>query len=122
MTIPTPTSNGIGGFVPAGGGAPPPGLPDVATLERLASEFFAALPGAPEPEFPSSFGAGNVPAPELNLASARPSIVPAPVAPDRVEPTSGSDHLGVPEAYAAALPIVTPPQAPVETPLSGFVP
>ncbi len=29
-----------------GGAAVPPGLPDTATLARLASEFFAALPGA----------------------------------------------------------------------------
>ena len=122
MTIPTPTSNSIGGLAPGGGGTPPPGLPDVATLERLASEFFAALPGASEPEFPSSFGGGSVPAPELNLVSAGPSIAPAPVAPDRVEPTAGNDHLGVPEAYAAALPVVTLPQAPVEAPLPGFVP
>jgi len=36
-------------------GAPPAGLPDLATLNRLAGEFFSALPG--------SYSAGGVPVP-----------------------------------------------------------
>ena len=121
MTIPTPTSNGVTGL---GSGAPLPGLPDEATLGRLASEFFRALPGAPEPSFaslPTSLGAGSAPAPEPNLASALPSIVPLPALPDRVDPLgSAGGEFGVPEAYAAALPGVTPPlQPPVEGSLPG---
>ncbi|WP_366141835.1 aminotransferase class V-fold PLP-dependent enzyme [Propionivibrio sp.] len=60
MTIPTPTSNGVEGL----GGAPLQGLPDEATLGRLASEFFRRLPGSLD----SSLGA-SVP----ELASATPS-------------------------------------------------
>ncbi|WP_326534793.1 family 2A encapsulin nanocompartment cargo protein cysteine desulfurase [Pseudorhodoferax sp.] len=43
---------------------PPPGLPDVATLARLAGEFFAALPGTPPaPAAPGVPAAGGVPVP-----------------------------------------------------------
>jgi len=116
MNIPTPTSNGVEGLV----GAAPSGLPDEATLGRMASAFFQALPGAALPSFdnfPSSLGAGSAPAPELSLAQSGPSILPqpasAPVAPDVVDPLgSGGAEFGVPEAYAASLPSVTPPQPP----------
>ena len=116
MTIPTPTSNGVTGL---GSGAPLPGLPDEATLGRLASEFFRALPGASLPTFdglPTSLGAGSAPAPEPSLIQSGPSVAPVPVAPDPVDPVgSGGAEFGVPEAYAASLPSVTPPQ-----PLSQF--
>ena len=112
MTIPTPTSNGVAGL----GAGSAPGIPDEATLGRLASEFFRLLPGSPEPSFdslPTSLGAGSTPAPELSLAQSGPSIAPAPIAPDPVDPVgSGGAEFGVPEAYAAALPGVTPPQPP----------
>ncbi len=116
MTIPTPTSNGVEGL----SGAPAPGIPDEATLGRLASEFFRALPGAALPSFddlPTSLGAGSefgkFAAPELSLAQSGPSIAPQPVAPDPVDPVgSGGAEFGVPEAYAASLPSVTPPQPP----------
>lgn len=112
MTIPTPTSNGVEGL----SGAPAPGIPDEATLGRLASEFFRALPGAALPSFgdlPTSFGAGSAPAPEPSLIQSGPSIAPVPVAPDPVDPVgSGGAEFGVPEAYAASLPSVTPPQPP----------
>jgi len=112
MTIPTPTSNGVEGL----SGAPAPGIPDEATLGRLASEFFRALPGAALPSFddlPTSLGAGSAPAPELSLAQSGPSIAPQAVAPDPVDPVgSGGAEFGVPEAYAASLPSVTPPQPP----------
>ena len=124
MTIQTPTSNGVAGLNPgvgSGANPSPPGLPDEATLGRLASQFFAALPGTSTPAFdafPASLGAGAAPAPELNLASAAPSIAPLPAAPDRVDPvTSAGSEFGVPAAYAASLPIVTPPQPPVEAPV-----
>lgn len=113
MNIPTPTSNsGVEGL----GGALPSGLPDEATLGRMASAFFQALPGAAPPSFdnlPTSLGAGSAPAPELSLAQSGPSILPQPVAPDVVDPLgSGGAEFGVPEAYAASLPSVTPPQPP----------
>jgi len=116
MNIPTPTSNGVEGL----GGAAPSGLPDEATLGRMASAFFQALPGAALPSFdnfPSSLGAGSdvgkSAAPELSLAQSGPSILPQPVAPDVADPLgSGGAEFGVPEAYAASLPSVTPPQPP----------
>jgi cysteine desulfurase/selenocysteine lyase len=46
MTIQTPTSNPLGAGVPHD--VPqtlPAGLPDPATLARLATAFFAAVPG-----------------------------------------------------------------------------
>jgi len=93
-----------------------PGIPDEATLGRLASEFFRTLPGAALPAFdapPTSLGAGSAPAPEPSLIQSGPSVAPVPVAPDPVDPVgSGGAEIGVPEAYAAALPSVTPPQPP----------
>ncbi len=112
MTIPTPTSNGVEGL----SGAPAPGIPDEATLGRLASEFFRALPGAALPSFgdlPTSFGAGSAPAPEPSLIQSGPSIVPVPVALDPVDPVgSGGAEFGVPEAYAPSLPSLMAPQPP----------
>ncbi len=116
MTIPTPTSNGVQGL--SAGSAP--GLPDEATLGRLASEFFRRLPGSPEPSFdalPTSLGAGSevgkFAAPEPSLIQSGPSLAPVPVAPDPVDPVgSAGGEFGVPEAYAASLPSVTPPQPP----------
>jgi cysteine desulfurase/selenocysteine lyase len=111
MNIPTPTSNGVEGLSAAAA----PGLPDEATLGRLASEFFRLLPGSPEPSFnalPMSFGAGSAPAPEPSLIQSGPSVAPVPIAPNPVDPLSGGAEFGVPEAYAASLPSVTPPQPP----------
>jgi cysteine desulfurase / selenocysteine lyase len=117
MNIPTPTSNGVEGL----SGSPLPGIPDEATLGRLASEFFRALPGAALPSFadfsgaslPTSLGAGSAPSPEPSLIQSGPSISPVPVAPDPVDPVgSGGSEFGVPEAYAASLPSVAPPQPP----------
>lgn len=116
MNIPTPTSNGVEGL--SAGSAP--GIPDEATLGRLASEFFRRLPGAPEPSFdvlPTSLGAGSevgkFAAPEPSLIQSGPSVAPVPIAPDPVDPLgSGGAEFGVPEAYAASLPSVTPPQPP----------
>jgi cysteine desulfurase/selenocysteine lyase len=116
MNIPTPTSNGVEGL--SAGSAP--GLPDEATLGRLASEFFRRLPGAPEPSLnfaesaqPTSLGAGSAPAPEPSLIQSGPSVAPVPIAPDPVDPQgSGGAEFGVPEAYAASLPAITPPQPP----------
>ena len=112
MNIPTPTSNGVDG--PGAGSAP--GLLDEATLGRLASEFFRRLPGSPEPSFdtlPTSLGAGSAPAPEPSLIQSGPSVAPVPIVPDPVDPLgSAGAEFGVPEAYAASLPSITPPQPP----------
>ncbi len=107
MTIPTPTSNGVAGL----SGAQTQGIPDEATLGRLASEFFRTLPGAVLPSFdgpPTSLVAGSTPAPEPSLIQSGPSVAPVPVAPDPVDPGgSGGAEFGVPEAYAASLPSMT---------------
>ncbi|WP_153130814.1 family 2A encapsulin nanocompartment cargo protein cysteine desulfurase [Dechloromonas hortensis] len=120
MNIPTPTSNGVEGL----GGGLPSGLPDEATLGRLASEFFRRLPGAPEPSLhfaesaqSTSLGTGSevgkFAAPEPSLIQSGPRGAPLPIAPDPVDPLgSGGAEFGVPEAYAASLPSVTPPQPP----------
>ena len=120
MTIPTPTSNGVQGLSAGSAPANLPGLPDEATLGRLASEFFRWLPGSPEPSFdalPKSLGAGSevgkFAAPEPSLIQSGPSVAPVPIAPDLVEPVgSAGGEFGVPEAYAASLPSVTAPQPP----------
>ncbi|MDO9434425.1 family 2A encapsulin nanocompartment cargo protein cysteine desulfurase [Hydrogenophaga sp.] len=66
MTIQTPTSE-----LP--GGTPPAGLPDLATLNRLAGAFFAALPGSP-PTLPTT-PLGGVPAP-VNVLPGGSSLGP----------------------------------------------
>jgi len=133
-------------------GSVPPGLPDVATLARLAGEFFAALPGAPAvggvplpsnlqppglslppgvagPSNPASVPFGALP-PGANLApsspqsaanfvASAPSLVPHAVAPNGVpdhvlgaapgyDGRAGSHVLGVPGAFAAAVPVANP--------------
>lgn len=118
MTIPTPTSEGLAGLA----GAVPAGLPDEVTLARLAGEFFAALPtgfgGASALSLPN---APRAPAPEIiPPGNVGPTLTAAaPVAPVRAESVPidhasaagrpGAPALGVPEAYAAALPTFSPP-------------
>ena len=141
-------------------GALPPGLPDVAVLTQLASEFFAALPGRSAPATPPSSALptspqaqGGVPLPTnplpggtslgpfgngpalpgtiapganvvptnpqsgANQVASTPSLVPrsaapnglpdnAAIVPPAVDGRVGGIALGVPEAYAAALPAV----------------
>ena len=108
MSMPIPTSEGL-----PGGAAVPPGLPDESTLARLAGEFFAALPGGV-----TAFAPGvHSPRPPATLAE-----TPAPhVAPAATSRPASADAgilapLGVPAAYAAAL----PPMA--ETSRSPFAP
>ncbi|ANQ83458.1 cysteine desulfurase [Azoarcus olearius] len=107
MTIPTPTSKGAEGL----SGAPLPDLPDEATLGALASAFFRALPGAALPPA-DPVRAQVASAPELSLAQGGSRLAPAPVASDPVDPVGGAGAFGVPQAYAAALPQVAPPQVP----------
>ncbi|MEY4593468.1 MAG: putative cysteine desulfurase, partial [Pseudomonadota bacterium] len=85
MTIQTPTSNGVEGL----SGRTPPGLPDEATLGRLATAFFQALPGTALsfeglPNLPTSLGAGSAPRLEPSLVSMPPSFVPAVIPENRV--------------------------------------
>jgi cysteine desulfurase / selenocysteine lyase len=93
MTTQIPTSKGI---VAVGQGIPLPlcpGLPDEAALERLASAFFAALPGAPEPSlatlFASSGAAGHtVPALQSTHSAAGGGTLPLAAPENRVVPQS----------------------------------
>lgn len=79
-----------------------PGLPDIATLSRLASEFFAELPsGASNPALAPkqqdlSLSEGTTP--QLEAA-------PAGQAQAAQAPRQGGVAQGVPQAYAAALPL-----------------
>jgi cysteine desulfurase/selenocysteine lyase len=123
MTIPTPTSEGLAAL----GGSAPAGVPDESVLARLAGEFFAALPnGLPGPNSLGGFGAAapqpEVP-PEIRLGDVGPQLTAAaPVAPVAAESVpldhasaagkAGNPVLGVPEAYAAALPTFSPPASP----------
>ncbi|MCK6395432.1 family 2A encapsulin nanocompartment cargo protein cysteine desulfurase [Zoogloea sp.] len=118
MTIPTPTSEGLAGLA----GAVPAGVPDELSLARLAGEFFAALPtGLAGPLASRLPGGASAPAPEIvPPGNVGPTLTAAaPVAPVRAESVPidhgaaagrpGAPALGVPEAYAAALPTFSPP-------------
>jgi cysteine desulfurase/selenocysteine lyase len=122
--------------VSALGGAIPVGLPDEATLARLAGEFLAALPnGAPSPALARPEAAPSADIGSLALAGRAPALLPQASAgngvPDRASdasPAAGRASgvsRGAPEAYAAALPKVgalsAPQPAPLPTsPESGF--
>jgi cysteine desulfurase/selenocysteine lyase len=92
------------------------GLPDEAALNRLASAFFAALPGQTPsgadvaPFLPATPDNG------LSLAGNTPAIAPAPLAGTGTESAAsrGGSQLGVPEAYAASLPLAGAPSSPVD--------
>jgi len=108
MNTPTPTSNAITGL----GGAPVPGLPDEATLARLASEFLRFLPGT-----------APTPSPQPLPAAMQVPAAAEPLAPLPEQPTAGGGNaIGTPGKYAAALPDVTPPQAAAGSPLPASVP
>ena len=118
---------GVGPAFPGEGlaglaGAVPAGVPDELTLARLAGEFFAALPtGFAGPLASSLPGGARAPAPEIvPPGNVGPTLTAAaPVAPVRAESVPidhaaaagrpGAPVLGVPEAYAAALPTFSPP-------------
>ena len=111
MSTGTPTSS-----LP--GATPPPGLPDAVTLARLASEIFNTPPGA---ETTASALLAQMPVSPQNWAGFAPratALTPSSqqatglpdVAGTGVPPVTGRASgplLGVPEAYAAALPTVT---------------
>lgn len=132
MTTPTPINNsGVSGL------AAPAGLPDESSLMAMANAFFAALPGD-KPALPDAFPltvpgtAPQAPEPVLALGSRAPALAPVSQTQNGVPDTlqqsapgagrAGSPALGVPEAYAAALPqSATPdfPATPLGTPPSS---
>jgi cysteine desulfurase/selenocysteine lyase len=168
MTTLTPTSE----LSPSGSAAEvPAGLPDVATLARLAGEFFSALPNGAAPQPPtgaqlppglsgisglsapaalpspsnaasaagshaagsggsptSAHSAQSAPSPHaLSLGKSSSVLVPNAAAPNGLPeqaasgapgalPRAGGNALGVPEAYAPALPSVGVPTAPAGLP------
>jgi cysteine desulfurase / selenocysteine lyase len=131
MNTPTPTSESAGAATPAL--TPPPGLPDVAALARLAGEFFAALPGSASAALPGSAYAPQAvpPSSPLDVAvlsgeGARPSISTSASGPPRMP---YSESLSVPQAIGTGIPHVgaTPPDPPATPvgepqPPSGFEP
>src|SRR5450830_1354102 len=120
MTTQTPTSNGVAagvaGLVPAS--APASLLPDEATLNRLAGEFFARLPGLDKS--PSLGGSGSVldaapryanrppPQPGPSFAAIAPGVATAqvpPVAPPLEVPVAPAPaSVPTPRASAIAAP------------------
>jgi len=122
MTTQIPTSDGVAALAPVS-----QGLPDIAALSQLANDFFAALPGQRPPDtsaVPQQFASAPA-APALLPSSTGQNHVPDTAA--LSQPTAGRAGgalLGVPEAYAAALPQapVTAPQslAPVSVPSSPY--
>ncbi|NTU85020.1 MAG: aminotransferase class V-fold PLP-dependent enzyme [Chloroflexales bacterium] len=126
MTTATPTSNGVRPVVEGAAS----GLPDEATLARLANAFFQMLPGEAEGALPQP--PANPPAapePILLTGLATPHLTPADVTPTGVpeslaerapadEGRVGGLALGVPAAYAAALPLVD--ATPVSAPTSPY--
>ncbi|HEX5361898.1 MAG TPA: family 2A encapsulin nanocompartment cargo protein cysteine desulfurase [Fluviicoccus sp.] len=112
MTTPTPTSNnGVQGI-----SAPDAGLPDLQTLNRLAGEFFAQLPGLSQPlgsvpqgQQPAGIGSvGNpVPTEAPPRISAAPRPEPEGRTPDLAPTQTGGRGHTTPVAYAAALPTVS---------------
>ncbi|NSL55085.1 family 2A encapsulin nanocompartment cargo protein cysteine desulfurase [Uliginosibacterium aquaticum] len=149
MTTQTPTSNpagagslgGVSGLTPPAGipEGPPSGLPDVASLAKLAGEFFSALPTTALPGGatnglplglshlggPSQLATPPQPSePVLALGARAPALAPVAqtqtVVPEKAVDSAGvssrSPAQGVPEAYAASLPSIDLPQAPVHAP------
>lgn len=112
MTTPTHTSsNSVAGLAPAD-----EGLIDVTTLNRLAGEFFSALPGgsgaASQAQLQQPVGIGAVGNPIPAEAPPRVSAAPRPeleggTVDSKPALTGRGSAPGVPAAYAAALPSVS---------------
>ncbi|CAN7778962.1 SufS family cysteine desulfurase [Caballeronia sp. LjRoot34] len=102
MTILTPTSKPVSGAslsdVPQG--AAPAGLPDVATLSRLATAFFTALPGSAGSATPAlaSLGSGSGESLSAGLPVAAPVLASAsnPAPPGSPLAGPGGAGTGVP--------------------------
>ncbi len=99
MTILTPTSKPVSSVslsaVPPG--AAPSGLPDVATLSRLATAFFTALPGSATPAL-ASLGSGSGESLSAGLPVAAPVLASAsnPAPPGSPLAGPGGAGTGVP--------------------------
>jgi cysteine desulfurase/selenocysteine lyase len=111
MTIQTPTSNPLGAGVPHDvPQSPPAGLPDPATLARLATEFFTALPGA---GVSSALPAGNV-ADVTSLPSFASALpVAAPALSSASNPAPAGSPLAGPGGFGTGVPGAAPPQGKV---------
>jgi cysteine desulfurase / selenocysteine lyase len=108
MTIPTPTSNPLSHTPPPvlPQADAPTGLPDVATLARLATEFFSALPGSGTPAAASvGSGAGE------SLSAALP--VAAPVLGSASNPAPAGSPLAGPGGTGTGVPGLAIPQGKV---------
>jgi len=122
MNTPTPTSEGQGAALP--GLTPPFGLPDEATLARLAGEFFAALPGSaslgvpvagyiPQATPPSSPQAA---ASQVPGEGARPSVSTSASGPPRLP---YSETPSAPQAFGTGVPHLGPqPPDPPAVPMA----
>jgi cysteine desulfurase / selenocysteine lyase len=99
MNIPTPTSNPVSSAslpqVPQG--VAPAGLPDVATLARLATEFFSSVPGSGAPAA-ASVGSGGGESLSAGLPFAAPvlSVASNPAPPGSPLAGPGGTGTGVP--------------------------
>jgi cysteine desulfurase / selenocysteine lyase len=98
----------------------PTGLPDSATLARLANEFFSALPGAPLSGAPGAPG-HSLPAQPPSGSDTLPATVPA--APPEISLPSDRHFPGVPaSAGGATLSPVTAPVQATPPPIPGPIP
>jgi cysteine desulfurase/selenocysteine lyase len=99
MIIPTPTSNPVSSAslpdVPQG--VAPAGFPDVATLARLATEFYSSLPGSATPAA-ASVGSGGGESLSAGLPIAAPvlAVVSNPAPPGSPFAGPGGTGTGVP--------------------------
>ncbi|AQH02747.1 cysteine desulfurase [Burkholderia sp. KK1] len=100
MSIPTPIDNPLSDRVPS---APqseaPAGLPDVATLARLANEFFSSIPGSATPAAASvGSGAGQSVSAALPFTAPVTSVASNPAPPGSPLAGPGGTGTGVPGA------------------------
>src|SRR6478752_7625049 len=142
MTTPRPTADPVTSL-PGVPDAPelPHWLPDEATLNRLAGEFFAALPGSVLPDsgvpgsLPIDAGAGapapSAPrggveqAPRVDVPASASDVPRAPgsgggLAPGGVAPSTAGDPTGAPSGGAPGLSITDPVAAAGVAPSRAF--
>ena len=103
MTIQTPTSNPLGAGVPHD--VPqmlPAGLPDPATLARLATEFFSALPGGGASSAAPGGNSLSDASSSASFASALP--VAAPVLSTASNPAPAGSPLAGPGGFGTGVP------------------
>ena len=98
MSIPTPTSNPVSHAAPSLPQADlPAGLPDVATLARLANEFFSSVPGSATPAAASlGSGAGESLSATLPLTAPVTSSASNPAPPGSPFAGPGGAGTGIP--------------------------